>query len=233
MDAISISNLNFSYPGGKRVLNSISLNIKKGEKVGIAGANGAGKSTLIYHFNGVMAFNKSISINGLPIIKKHIKKIRRDVGLVFQNPDDQLFSTTLYDDIAFGLINSGVDKRKILSIVKKTLDRVGLHGFKDRSAIELSMGEKKRAAIATVLAMEPSIMILDEPVAALDPRGRRQLIKLLSSLDVTMIIVSHDLSLIKKLCSRMIIMDKGKITADSTPTFLLNNKELLKKSGLC
>ncbi|MBU1239950.1 energy-coupling factor ABC transporter ATP-binding protein [Myxococcota bacterium] len=232
MSLITVENLSFRYPGGQKALRDISLSIDAGEKVAIVGANGAGKSTLLYHFNGTLAQSASVRIGDLPVIQKNLTTIRRQVGMVFQNPDDQLFLHSIFEDVAFGLRNMGISGEDIPALISSTLKTVGLEGYEERSAATLSVGEKKRAALATVLAMSPSVLCLDEPVAALDPRGRRKLKRLLKTLPMTMVIISHDLGIVSSLCSRVFILHRGTLAAQGDPEILLKDRDLLSKVGL-
>lgn len=230
--AINISNLVFSYPDGKQALYGIDLSVNEGEKVAFVGANGAGKSTLLNHLNGILLGDGHIEIMGLPLVKKNFKKIRAMVGLVFQNPDDQLFSTTVFEDVAYGPIYQGLPEEEVKDRVKEALDMVGMEEYINRNSFHLSMGEKKRIAIATVLSMRPKILVFDEPTAGLDPRARRNLISLLRQLPQTMLIASHDLELVKKLIPRTILLHNGSITADDVTPNILGNETLLLQNGL-
>ena len=230
--AINISNLVFSYPDGKQALYGIDLSVNEGEKVAFVGANGAGKSTLLNHLNGILLGDGHIEIMGLPLVKKNFKKIRAMVGLVFQNPDDQLFSTTVFEDVAYGPIYQGLPEEEVKDRVKEALDMVGMGEYINRNSFHLSMGEKKRIAIATVLSMRPKILVFDEPTAGLDPRARRNLISLLRQLPQTMLIASHDLELVKKLIPRTILLHNGSITADDVTPNILGNETLLLQNGL-
>lgn len=230
--AVEISDLTFSWQNGVKTLEDISLSVNHGEKIAIIGANGAGKSTLLLHLNGILVTTDKIKICGLPVIPKNLKLIRQKIGLVFQNPDDQLFSLTLFDDLAFGPRNMGIEESKIPELVETSLNSVGLSGFANRTPFHLSLGEKKRAAMGTVLSMNPDILALDEPTSNLDPRGCREIIELLKSIDKTLIIVTHNLKLVEDLCERTIVLDHGKIVADRETTDVLNDRELLLSCGL-
>jgi len=232
MSLITVDGLSYAYPQGNLALSEISLTVEEGERVALMGSNGAGKSTLLYHLNGTLGLSAKVRINGLPVVKKHLDAIRRMVGVVFQNPDDQLFMGTVGEDVAFGLRNMGTPKDQVPKLVAQTLAAVGLDGFEDRSISALSVGEKKRAALATVLAMHPSVLCLDEPVAALDPRGRRELRDLLGALPLTMVIISHDLPLVRDLCHRVLILDHGRLVARGTPSDLFSDEDLLRSTGL-
>jgi cobalt transport protein ATP-binding subunit len=229
---IQISQLSYSYPDGKEALHGIDLSVNAGEKIGIVGANGAGKSTLLLHINGVYSGEGRVVVDGMECSKKNLEKIRARVGVVFQNPDDQLFSVTVYDDVAYGPRYQGLPKDEIDKKVKKALASVQMENYADRNPYHLSGGEKKRIAIATVLSMEPEILVFDEPTAGLDPRARRELLDLMKSLPQTLLIATHDLGLIELLTPRMIIMNAGKIVADDQSEVLLKNEKLLFDNGL-
>jgi cobalt transport protein ATP-binding subunit len=232
-DVVQIKDLHFAYPDGHIALSGIDLNICEGEKVALVGPNGAGKSTLMLHLNGI--FNPSqgdLSIAGLEIKDKNLPIIRAMVGLVFQNPDDQLFSPTVFDDVAFGPLHMGLAEEEIYQRVGEALAAVQMSDFGDRLSHHLSVGQKKRIAIATVLAMQPQILILDEPSAGLDPRARRALINLLRELPITMLVSSHDLRMVEELFPRMVIMDEGQIVADGLTEELMVDKALLEAHGL-
>jgi cobalt/nickel transport system ATP-binding protein len=229
---IQIRQLSFTYPDGKNALRDINLSVNAGEKIGIVGANGAGKSTLLLHINGVFSGKGTITVAGLECNKKNLDKIRAKVGVVFQNPDDQLFSVTVFDDVAYGPHYQGLSKDVINTRVKKALASVQMEDYADRNPYHLSGGEKKRIAIATVLSMEPEILIFDEPTAGLDPRGRRELISLLEKLPQTLLIATHDLNLVDQLASRMIIMNNGSIVTDGNSKTLLQDEKILWENGL-
>ncbi len=229
---IKISQLSFSYPDGKNALHEINLTVNSGEKIGIVGANGAGKSTLLLHINGIFSGKGCIQVAGMECNKQNLEKIRAKVGVVFQNPDDQLFSVTVYDDVAYGPRYQGLPKDEIDIRVKKALTSVQMEDYADRNPYHLSGGEKKRIAIATVLSMEPEILVFDEPTNGLDPRARRELIDLLEKLPQTLLIATHDLGLVDHLTPRMIIMNNGSIVADGSSKEILQNKIVLLDNGL-
>ena len=231
-DILQIQDLHFSYPDGHQALRGIDLSVCEGEKVALVGPNGAGKSTLMLHLNGILGENSPVSIAGLEINKENLPMIRALVGLVFQNPDDQLFSPTVFDDVAFGPLHMGLPEEEVYERVKKALADVRMNDFGDRLSHHLSMGQKKRISIATVLAMQPHILVLDEPSAGLDPRSRRSLINFLKDLPITMLVSTHDLRMVEDLFPRMIIMDEGKIVADGSSRDLLQDEELLEAHGL-
>jgi len=231
-DILQIKDLHFSYPDGHQALRGIDLSFCEGEKVALVGPNGAGKSTLMLHLNGILGENSPVSIAGLKVNKDNLPTIRALVGLVFQNPDDQLFSPTVFDDVAFGPLHMGLPEEEVYQRVEKALADVHMTNFGDRLSHHLSMGQKKRIAIATVLAMQPHILVLDEPSAGLDPRSRRALINFLKELPITMLISTHDLRMVEDLFPRMVIMDEGKIVADGYSKDLLQDDELLEAHGL-
>ena len=231
-ELITVENLSFCYPDGQQALTDVNLTIYQGGSVALIGPNGAGKSTLLFHFNGILRSNGRVKLLGRPLNEHNLRWARSKVGLVFQNPDDQLFSPTVFDDVAFGPINMGYSEDKVHRAVTRALDLVGMSGYEKRSPHHLSVGEKKRIAIATVLSMSPEILIIDEPTSNLDPRGKWSLIDVLKRLPGTKIIVSHDLELVKALCQRVIIIDQGRVVADSAADDILANKRLLAAHGL-
>jgi len=196
-ELLRISNLSYTYPDGQQALRDINLTVYKGDSLALVGPNGAGKSTLILHFNGIIRGDGNVSFLGQLIDDKNLKQVRSRVGLVFQNPDDQLFSPTVFDDVAFGPINMGYDEAQVHNAVIKALELVGMSGFEKRSPHHLSIGEKKRIAIATVLSMSPDLLVIDEPSSSLDPKGKWDFIDFLKHLSWTKIIVSHVLELVE------------------------------------
>jgi len=232
-EIIKIRNLEYVYPDGTRALKGVNLDISKGESVGLIGPNGAGKSTLLLHLNGILKGTKgSVEVLGMRVEDENLAKIRRKVAIVFQEPDDQLFMPTVFDDVAFGPVNSGYSKEKVKEKVKKALRQVRMEGYEDRCSHHLSLGEKKKISIATVLSMDPEILILDEPTISLDPGARRELIKLLKDLNITKIIAGHDLELIVEICSRVVLLDEGEIVTNGDPREVLSNKSLMELHGL-
>jgi cobalt/nickel transport system ATP-binding protein len=233
VNVIEIENLSFSYPDGHGALRDISLTVSDGETVAFIGPNGAGKSTLLLHLNGILRnVSGTVRIFGLPIEEKHLKEIRRRVGLVFQNPDDQLFSPTVFDDVAFGPMSMGCSEEEVKQRVKRALEQVGMSGHERRSPHHLSVGEKKRIAIATALSMSPDMLVIDEPTSSLDPRGRWELIELLQALPLTKVIATHDLEMVRALCQRSILLDEGWVVADDLTSRLLSDLPLLAAHGL-
>lgn len=230
--ALRVNRLSFSYPDGHVALKDASLELASGEKVALVGANGAGKSTLMLHLNGILSGKGDVEVGGLPVIKENLGVIRAKVGLVFQNPDDQLFSPTVFEDVAFGPLHMGFPEDEVRRRVAMALERVKMSQYAERLSHHLSMGEKKRIAIATVLSMDPEILVLDEPSAGLDPRARRALIHLLDELQVTMLVSTHDMLMVRDLFERMVIMDSGEIVADGPTRELMEDDELLNAHGL-
>ncbi|MCK9518838.1 MAG: ATP-binding cassette domain-containing protein [Dehalococcoidia bacterium] len=230
---LAVTDLHFAYPDGHVALEGVSLSIGRSEKVALIGPNGAGKSTLMLHLNGIhLAQRGTVAVDGSPIDRKTVGRVRAQVGLVFQDPDDQLFSPTVYDDVAFGPLHMGVPEGEIPGRVTRALAAVGLEGFENRLPHHMSLGQRKRAALATVLSMEPSVLVLDEPSAGLDPRGRRELINLLLDLPQTMIVSTHDMRLVADIFERTVIMDDGRIVADGATAEILADRELLESHGL-
>ena len=234
--AVRIRDLQFAYPDGRAALTGVNLDIRPGEKIAMLGPNGAGKSTLLLHLNGLLhGSHGEVSVMGSPVVEDDrdgLRRVRAMVGLVFQDPDDQLFSPTVYDDIAFGPIYMGLPQDEIDSRVHDALSRVGLEGYADRMPFHLSGGEKKRVAIATVLSMRPDILALDEPSAGLDPRARRELINLIDDLDQTILATTHDMYMVKEIFPRSVIMDGGRIVADAPTGVILSDRALMSRHGL-
>jgi cobalt/nickel transport system ATP-binding protein len=229
---VKVDDLHFSYPDGHIALRGISLNLCLGDKVALVGPNGAGKSTLMLHLNGILNGHGAIEVGGVQLTKDNLPVIRAMVGLVFQNPDDQLFSPTVFDDVAFGPLHMGLPEAEVISRVDKALEAVRMSSYRDRLSHHLSVGEKKRIAIATVLSMDAKILILDEPSAGLDPRARRTLINLLRELPITMLVSTHDMALVKELFPRTIVMDDGLVVADGKTKGILEDERLLNEHGL-
>ena len=231
-NVVTVNDLRFSYPDGHVALRGISLNLCAGDKVALVGPNGAGKSTLMLHMNGILDGRGEIEVGGMRLTRDNLPVIRAMVGLVFQNPDDQLFSPTVFEDVAFGPLHMGLPEADVIIRVDAALEAVRMSGYRDRLSHHLSVGEKKRIAIATVLSMEPKILILDEPSAGLDPRARRTLINLLRELPITMLVSTHDMRLVEELFPRTIVMDDGMIVADGKTKDILENEKLLNEHGL-
>lgn len=235
-EVITINNLSYTYPDGTRALENINMKVYEGEKIGIAGPNGAGKTTLLLHFNGILDGSKGeVKIFGKKIKDKKREEIIKDVGVVFQDPDDQLFMPTVFDDVAFGPINLGLNKKEVRKRVKEALSKLGLSGYEERCSHHLSFGEKKRVSLATVISMKPRILVLDEPTANLDPGSRMELIKVIKSLNkeekVTIIIATHDVNALPELVDRIYVLKKT-IIGEGTPYQVFSNFDLLNKANL-
>lgn len=234
--AIEIQDLRFKYPDGKEALRGVSFAVADGECVGLVGPNGSGKSTLLLHLNGLLpeSFPKTpdVTIYGRRLSRETAAEIRRDVGLLFQDPDDQLFCPTVYEDVAFGPQQFGLSEQELKVVVTKALEVTSLVGHENRSPHHLSSGEKRRVCLAGVLACEPRVLALDEPTSNLDPRGKRNLIQTLKSIHATKIIATHDLEMVVELCSRTIVLDQGMIVADGSTHQLLGDETLMLAHGL-
>ncbi len=234
--AIEVRDLRYRYRDGVEALRGLSFSVAEGECVGLIGPNGAGKSTLLLHLNGILPERltgpPSVWVCAKPVTEANLDAVRRNVGMLFQDPDDQVFCPTVFEDVAFGPQQFGVSESEIKLRVSSALSQVGLPGFEKRSPHHLSQGEKRRVCLAGVLACTPSILVLDEPTSNLDPRGRRELKALLRLLPATKIIASHDLELVVELCQRAILLDEGVIIADGPPSHLLNNEPLMLAHGL-
>jgi cobalt/nickel transport system ATP-binding protein len=230
---VEVERLSFAYPDGHPALQDVTLSIAPGEKVALLGPNGAGKSTLILHLNGILKTQQGrVCVAGMEVTNQTLGRVRAAVGLVFQNPDDQLFSPTVFEDVAFGPIYQGLKEAEVRARVDEALAAVQMDEYTDRVSHHLSTGEKKRIAIATVLSMRPEILVLDEPTAGLDPRARRGLINLIRELPQTMLVATHDIRMVIELFERSVIMDRGEIVADGPSKKLLADEELLANHGL-
>ncbi|MEP0807222.1 MAG: ATP-binding cassette domain-containing protein [Chloroflexota bacterium] len=231
-NVLSVRNLRFSYHDHHEALRGVSFDLCEGDKVALVGPNGAGKSTLMLHLNGILRGQGEVIVGGERITRDNLPAIRGMVGLVFQNPDDQLFSPTVFEDVAFGPLHMGLSKDEVLARVEAALQAVRMSNYRDRMSHHLSVGEKKRIAIATVLSMNPQILVLDEPSAGLDPRARRTLINLLRELPITMLVSTHDMKLVEELFPRTIVMDEGLIVADGETNEILADERFLNAHGL-
>lgn len=230
---VEFLDIHFTYPDGTETLRGISLRIVHGESVGIVGANGAGKSTMLMHMNGyLMPSSGTVIIGDLQLSRKSLPEIRRKVGVVFQNPDDQLFMPTVFDDVAFGPLNLGLSPDKVQERVHDALQTVGCLELKHKPPHHLSGGQKSAVAIASVIAMQPDILVMDEPASNLDPKSRRHLINLLKEFKHTKIIASHDLDLILDVCRRCVVINNGKVIADGATDSILSDKPLLEANNL-
>ncbi len=229
---IEVRGLRFTYPDGRPALNGVDLHVAPGEKMALVGPNGAGKSTLLLHLNGILQGEGSVCVSGMEVEKENLGHIRAAVGLVFQSPDDQLFSPTVFDDVAFGPLHMGLPEVEVRRRTAEALAAVEMSEYSHRISHHLSLGEKKRIAIATVLSMQPEILLLDEPTAGLDPRARRNLIELLRQLDMTMLVCSHDMAMVAELLPITAIMDGGKVVAAGKTARILADTALLEQHGL-
>lgn len=231
-DIVTVKDLRFSYHDGHEALRGVSFSLCEGDKAALVGPNGAGKSTLMLQLNGILTGQGGIEIGNMRLSRDNLPVIRAMVGLVFQNPDDQLFSPTVFEDVAFGPLHMGLPEAEVIERVEAALEAVRMTSYRDRLSHHLSVGEKKRIAIATVLSMNPSILILDEPSAGLDPRARRTLINLLRDLPITMLVSTHDMKLVQELFPRTIVMDEGLIVADGNTKDILADEKFLTAHGL-
>jgi cobalt/nickel transport system ATP-binding protein len=229
---VRIEHLHFAYPDGQVALRGINLCLGPGERLAIVGPNGAGKSTLMLHLNGILRGQGQVHIGQLEVAEGNLRRVRAAVGIVFQNPDDQLFSPTVFEDVAYGPIYMGLPEEDVRQRAMQALKQMNVEQYAPRLSHHLSLGEKKRIAIATVLAMAPRVLVLDEPSAGLDPRSRRTLIELLDELPQTMLISTHDLRLVRELCPRTVILDEGRVVADGPTSKLLTDGQLLHDHGL-
>lgn len=230
---LTITNLSYHYPDGTPALREIDLTIAAGERVALLGVNGAGKSTLLLQLNGTLRPSSgAIVVDGLPVTPQNLRQIRARVGLVFQDPDDQLFSPTVFDDVAFGPLYMGLAPAEVDRRVQQALQAVGMTGYEQRPPHRLSLGQRKRVALATVLAMQPSLLALDEPSAGLDPRARRGLSELLRTLPQTMLVSTHDLALVADVFPRAIVLAEGRVVADEATSSLLADHDRLLQYGL-
>lgn len=231
--AVRLTRLSYSYPDGTKALEAVDLDIRTGERVGLVGPSGAGKSTLLLHLNGVLRGTGTVRVLGQMLDGGDLREIRRHVGLVFQNPDDQLFCPTVLEDVAFGPLNLGVPAAEVPARVEKALRDTGLdQSVRQRASHHLSLGERKRVALATVLVMQPDLLALDEPTSNLDPRNRRHFIELVSALPVTLLLATHDLEMVLALCPRTAVMDRGRVWADGPTPQLLGDARLMEEHGL-
>jgi cobalt/nickel transport system ATP-binding protein len=229
---IEVRDLKYQYPDGTLALDGVHMTVYEGESVALVGHNGAGKSTLIRILNGIYHGVGDVRVGGLAVEEKNLDRIRSMVGMVFQDPDDQLFCSTLYDDVAFGLMNMGLERLEVERLVQEALAAVGLEEFAQKEPQNLSFGQKKRAAMATVLAMRPKIMVFDEPTSNLDPKNEKTFVDLIGKLDSTRILISHDMPILYHLCQRVLALSGGIIVCDCTMDEFVSDKGLLREYGL-
>ena len=235
---LETKNLSFTYPDGTKALNNVNLQIKKGEKIAIMGANGAGKSTLFSHFNGLTEPTSGhVEVDGEKIVfeREELLKVRQKVGIVFQDPNDQLFAPTVKEDVAFGPMNLGLDYDEVNNRITEALEMVGMSGFEDKTPHHLSGGQQKRVAIAGIVAMRPEIMILDEPTAGLDPEGVDKVLDILNNLNkegMSIVISSHDIEMVNQFADKIFVLHNGEIIAQGDKHQIFSNKELLKTAHL-
>ena len=231
--SLTVEDVAFAYPDGHQALFGVDLRIEQGERVALLGPNGAGKTTLVLHLNGILRPGRgAITVAGLPVTKANLREIRSRVGIVFQDPDDQLFMPTVGEDVAFGPRNLGLPEAEVASRVAAALEQVGMAGYAGRPPHHLSFGQRRRVAVATVLSMHPEVLVLDEPSSNLDPAGRRELAEVLDSLPVTLLMVTHDLPYAMQLCPRSVVLDGGVVVADGGTRDLLADQPLLARHRL-
>jgi cobalt/nickel transport system ATP-binding protein len=237
MDLINVSEVSYTYNDGHQALKNINLNIRKGERIAILGPNGAGKSTLFQLFNGLLqATSGTVTVKNLPVQKENLPEIRRSIGMVFQDPDDQLFNSSVRQEIAYGLMNMRISGQALEDAIAWALEVVGMQGYEAKSPHNLSGGEKKRIALASVLAMKPEVLVLDEPTAALDPHGISKLIRLLNTINrdlgITLIFATHDVDIVPLLADRVYLLSKGEIVFGGTTAEVFSHKEIIRRIDL-
>ncbi|MCL2645671.1 MAG: energy-coupling factor ABC transporter ATP-binding protein [Phycisphaerales bacterium] len=235
--ALEVRDLKYRYPDGTEALRGVTFSLEGSERVGLIGPNGAGKSTLLLHLNGLLPEESgkgeaAVFVDGMAAVGKHLPEVRRRVGLLFQDANDQLFCPTVFEDVAFGPMQLGLSEQAMRERVKEALEKVGMAGYEGRLPHHLSSGEKRRVCLAGVLACEPSILVLDEPTSSLDPKGRRELKELLRGIALPQLIATHDLELVVELCERVLVLDKGTIVAAGATVDVLNDEALMMRHGL-
>lgn len=230
--ALDVRGLRFSYPDGREALSGVDLAIQEGERVAVLGPNGAGKTTFALHLNGILRGSGEVAVDGLTLDDDSLVEVRRRVGLVFQDANDQLFMPTVGEDVAFGPANLGLEGAELAKRVDDALAKVDASDLRSRVPHHLSGGEKRSASIATVLAMEPHLLVLDEPTSGLDPAGRRELVDMLETLDITLLVITHDLPFALELCDRAVILDDGRVVADGDTPDILGDEDLLARHRL-
>lgn len=239
---LQIERLTYRYPNGNLAIDDVSFAATAGERLGIVGPSGAGKSTLLMHLNGLLPEriesngrseeSPAVRVSGMPMIARHLPEIRKLVGFLFQDPDDQLFCPTVREDVAFGPLNCGLSREEAAQRVEEGLAAVNLSEFAHRSTLQLSVGERKRVCLAGVFACRPSVLALDEPFSNLDPRARRQLLQILRDFTGCQLIATHDLDIVVEHCTRVIVLDQGRIRADGRPEDVLGDRSLMDRHGL-
>jgi cobalt/nickel transport system ATP-binding protein len=230
---LDVRGLAYAYPDGHQALYGVNLHVHQGERVALLGPNGAGKTTLVLHLNGILTAGAgTVEVSGLPVSRDNLQEIRRRVGIVFQDPDDQLFMPTVHDDVAFGPANLGLRGPELEARVTRALEQVGMADYADRPPHHLSFGQRRRVAVATVLAMDPEVLVMDEPSSNLDPASRRELADIVKSLDVTVLMVTHDLPYALELCERSVILSDGVIAADGPTRDVLADEALMAANRL-
>ncbi|MDA7850540.1 energy-coupling factor ABC transporter ATP-binding protein [Acidimicrobiaceae bacterium] len=230
---LEITNLTYEYPDGYKALNEISFNLEEGDSLGILGPNGAGKTTLILHLNGILGeMDGSIKLNNLEFVEDNLAEIRKTVGVVFQDPDDQLFMPTVLEDVMFGPKNFGFSEEASRENAEEALKMVGMNDYQEKAPHHLSFGQKRKVAIASVLASKPQLLVLDEPSSNLDPSSRRELIDILLSLDISIVLVTHDLPMALEICPKSIVVNSGLITENGKTKDLLTNNKVMKENRL-
>ena len=230
---LELQSVAYAYPDGHQALFGVDLHVHRGERVAVLGPNGAGKTTLVLHLNGILLPGRgTVTVSGLPVVKENLQEIRRRVGIVFQDPDDQLFMGSVRDDVAFGPRNLGLRGAELDRRVMAALDMVGMADYVDRPPHHLSFGQRRRVAVATVLVMEPEVIVLDEPSSNLDPASRRELADILTGLDVTLMMVTHDLPYALQLCPRAVVLAGGVVAAQGRTIDVLTDDALMKSHRL-
>jgi cobalt/nickel transport system ATP-binding protein len=231
--AIEVTNLTYRYPDGTRALDEVTFTIPHGQRVALLGPNGAGKSTLIGHLNGItLAQHGVVAIEDVPITSQTVHDVRARVGVVFQDPDNMLFMTSIGDDVAFGPLNMKCDIAEVGRRVDHALEAMGISELRDKPGMHVSFGQKKRAALAAVLSMQPAVLILDEPTSNLDPRAKREMIELVSGLDVTLVIATHDMDLAWAMCDCALVLDEGRVIAHGGAREIMSDQSLMLSHGL-
>lgn len=237
MTALEVDDLHFHYPDGTIALCGVSFAVEEGERVAVVGPNGAGKTTLLLHLNGLLPEQRhlmkgAVRVFGMPVLPENLRTIRSQVGFLFQDPDDQIFCETVFEDVAFGPRQRGWDRETVHKRVANALRAMRLIGYEEKAPHRLSGGEKRRVCLAGVLVCEPRLLVLDEPTGNLDPRSRRELLSLLGNLSLTQIVATHDLDFVSRFCGRVLLLDGGRLVADGAVNAILSDAALMEKHGL-